>query len=217
MVTLLIQWGLMPVKIICKQCGVEFTVKPSKAAASKYCSIKCSNLGVRTGSFKECDWCGEKVWKFKYQNKNSQNFCSNECKISYQKKQPTAYKGNPYYDGNGYLMVVNKKRERVYEHRMVAEIALGRKLLSSEHVHHIDKVKDNNAPWNLLVLTNSDHQKLHAMENATENAGRWSKKYERCVCCGRTDLKHMGKGMCRNCHQSNYRKTKRGKHHGSKA
>jgi hypothetical protein len=50
---------------------------------------------------------------------------------------------------------------RKYTHRAVAEEALGRPLLRTEHVHHIDRVKSNNVPENLLVLSNANHNKLH--------------------------------------------------------
>jgi hypothetical protein len=50
---------------------------------------------------------------------------------------------------------------RMYIHRKVAEDALKRTLLSTEHVHHIDRVELNNSPENLLVLSDSDHSTLH--------------------------------------------------------
>jgi hypothetical protein len=50
---------------------------------------------------------------------------------------------------------------RKYAHRMVAEEKLGRALLPSEHVHHIDRDKGNNEPINLLVLSHMDHNRLH--------------------------------------------------------
>jgi len=56
---------------------------------------------------------------------------------------------------------VNTIGKRVLEHRLVMEKELGRKLGSWEHVHHIDGDKLNNDPLNLLVLTNSEHRKLH--------------------------------------------------------
>lgn len=38
---------------------------------------------------------------------------------------------------------------------------IGRKLLPNEVVHHIDKDKTNNDISNLLLLTQSEHSKLH--------------------------------------------------------
>jgi hypothetical protein len=50
----------------------------------------------------------------------------------------------------------------VYEHRLVAESFLNRRLYDGEEVHHLDENKKNNHPENLLVLTQSQHAKLHA-------------------------------------------------------
>jgi hypothetical protein len=51
-----------------------------------------------------------------------------------------------------------------HEHRVIAEQMSGRKLLRNEHVHHIDGDKHNNDPSNLMILSASDHAKLHAAE-----------------------------------------------------
>lgn len=50
---------------------------------------------------------------------------------------------------------------RMYAHRHVAERCLGRMLETSEHVHHIDRDEANNDPSNLLVISESNHAKLH--------------------------------------------------------
>lgn len=34
----------------------------------------------------------------------------------------------------------------------------------------------------------------------------WSKKYESCTNCGKTDTKHMAKGLCARCYSEQYRK-----------
>ena len=53
----------------------------------------------------------------------------------------------------------------VLQHRLVAEIALGRYLRSDEVVHHKDRNRRNNLPDNLQVMTNSEHTMLHAKED----------------------------------------------------
>lgn len=55
-----------------------------------------------------------------------------------------------------------------HEHRVIGEKIAGRKLRSDEHVHHIDGDKHNNNASNLVILTASEHGKLHAKK--TKNA-----------------------------------------------
>ncbi len=48
------------------------------------------------------------------------------------------------------------------EHVLVAERSIGRLLRRGvEHVHHINGVKSDNRPENLLVCTKSRHRELH--------------------------------------------------------
>lgn len=73
---------------------------------------------------------------------------------------------------NGYVSVYDEEKGEsndiknyVPEHRKVAEKMLGRKLTDKEIVHHLDEVRSNNSPENLLVLEESQHLKLHAWMN----------------------------------------------------
>ena len=53
----------------------------------------------------------------------------------------------------------------VYEHILVAEIIVGRKLEPKEIVHHLDLTRSNNSPENLLVINKDQHNKLHSWIN----------------------------------------------------
>lgn len=71
----------------------------------------------------------------------------------------------------GYRYLLNKEhpnstsRGYVLEHRLVMEKAIGRVLLSTETVHHIDGNKLNNKLSNLkLIVSTSEHRKLHEKE-----------------------------------------------------
>lgn len=62
-----------------------------------------------------------------------------------------------------YKMVYrNGKTDR--EHRFIAKEMLGRELNTNEVVHHIDGNKRNNAVQNLMVVTRSEHARIHAKE-----------------------------------------------------
>ena len=77
------------------------------------------------------------------------------------------WNGGKNLRSNGYIEIYspnhpNKNaRGYVYEHQLVAEMMLGRYLKENEVVHHIDFNKTNNESSNLIVLTNSEHVKLH--------------------------------------------------------
>lgn len=75
------------------------------------------------------------------------------------------------FDKDGYVLVSGHQNHPhadkdgcVREHVLVMEKKLGRFLTDDERVHHKDEVKDNNAPDNLELTTDSKHARLHAIE-----------------------------------------------------
>lgn len=68
------------------------------------------------------------------------------------------WKGGRSVASNGYVLVrvgvqhhLSDVRGYAYEHRLVAEKILGRRLRAGEQVHHKDKDKANNKPSNIEV------------------------------------------------------------------
>lgn len=70
--------------------------------------------------------------------------------------------GNKRITKQGYVVVQTGRKQRKYEHTIVAEKSIGRPLKRGEVVHHINCIRRDNRPENLLVCTISYHLALHA-------------------------------------------------------
>lgn len=92
--------------------------------------------------------------------KSVQRFCSMPCALTMRTPPKRKLIGKWGLSVRGY--VVRKewrgdKRIAVLQHRMVAEETLGRKLSPDEDVHHINGIKTDNRPENLMVLKHGQH------------------------------------------------------------
>lgn len=143
---------------ICPICGKPFHLSESENRFVNCCSYKCM------GEYRKIFYVGEN--NPNYGNKGSKNpIWKSDKRIS-----PYGYilvrdESHPYRNVDGF----------VFEHRLIAE----RYLLTEENrveingkfylkkgfdVHHKDRNRQNNSPENLLVLTRSEHMKLHHKE-----------------------------------------------------
>lgn len=82
------------------------------------------------------------------------------------------WKGGISKDHDGYIFIYQphhpyaNKMKYVREHRLVVEKYIGRFLKSEEMVHHIDEIKNNNSPNNLMAFINrSAHVRFHINPN----------------------------------------------------
>ena len=91
--------------------------------------------------------------------------------IKFFSKQRTREK-NPNWKGvvikKGYVLIYchnhpfRNHANRVQEHRLIIEKQIGRYLTKKEKVHHLDEIKSNNSPKNLMAFTSeSAHQRFH--------------------------------------------------------
>lgn len=103
----------------------------------------------------KCEKCGSLFYVEPYRVKRAR-YCGFSCK---QSAATIARNIKSRGTGVGYVKVDGR-----HEHRTVAEIAIGRKLLPGEIVHHKNKNKKDNRSENLEVMTQSQHILEHLPE-----------------------------------------------------
>lgn len=109
-----------------------------------------------------CDWCDKKFEKKRSDvNRSNRNFCRPECGQNFKRWTGVC----------GYSPLV----EGVPIHRRIMEETLGRVLTMDEEVHHIDFNHHNNRIENLVVLSKSEHSKIHAAKKERDNYGKFIK------------------------------------------
>ena len=84
-----------------------------------------------------------------------------------QKTGPQSKQYKPHLTKDGYLRMHSAKhpyangRKAIHVHVMIMELSLGRALLASECVHHINGIKTDNRIENLEVMMHSEHSREH--------------------------------------------------------
>jgi hypothetical protein len=120
--------------------------------------------------------------------------------------------GNPNWKGgrtiteHGYVLVkvgfdhhLADVRGYAYEHRLVAEAKLGRRLLPGELAHHDDENKANNSPENIEPVSSlAEHRVLHRKPGCNLRLPGEANPNMSCACgCGGTFPKFDGTGRPR--------------------
>lgn len=123
---------------------------------------------------KACEICGEEFFPMSINTK----YCSKPCSMKANNIKQKAYKQKWYlgttgrtellvrtskerwiHSKNGYVMI-KVDGELVYEHRVLAERALGRPLPKGVIVHHTKAPDDNHGLFKLVICPNQEYHLL---------------------------------------------------------
>jgi hypothetical protein len=138
----------------CKVCGGKL-----RRSGQTYCSAACHKQGRRAGVDKTCEACGKQFYVEPHKAGRSK-FCSLECCYEGKRLKGPGWK---FTRKDGYVAVYYPshpdatKSGFILEHRLVAEQKEGRRILKTEHVHHVNHVRDDNRPENLEIVSPSEH------------------------------------------------------------
>lgn len=77
-----------------------------------------------------------------------------------------AWTGGKRVGKNGYVFIYISPHVYKYEHRVIMEKSIGRKLNRLEIVHHKDFNRTNNSLDNLQIMTTKEHNYLHRNHKA---------------------------------------------------
>lgn len=174
-----------------KQCPFEGCKRVGRPFFDGYCSSSHKKLAKRlvaksTKVVLFCASCDTPVVRNRSQvSEGGKAFCK-RCRKNSGETHPN-WKEGQYVNAAGYRCILHKKRY-VLEHRHTWEQANKACILPWLHstvaVHHINMVKLDNRPENLVLLPSEEHGRIHRLMDC----GRWDEAQNRLVnyLCGQT-------------------------------
>lgn len=176
---------------VCAFCGNTYYRRkhesPARFDRSSVCSNACRINRLRSdpnanGRHKKtqaklCEHCGEPYNRKKRECLDefaARRFCSHSCYAKHNSSsQHYAWRGGLRLRPDGYVRATSAGDK--YIHRLIMESHIGRPLLKNEVVHHINGDTSDNRVCNLVVLTNSEHRKLHCADQPRGAKGEFVK------------------------------------------
>ena len=161
----------------CHQCGRDFERRTHTDRIHRFCSKLCwkQYADIHRVSIEiTCACCGKKFFEYpsnlRQRNKNQKGryCCSRECRYKLIRGEGHySWKGR-YANTFGYIIIRDALIPEefkpmitcghILEHRLVMARHLGRCLLVTEAVHHINGVKADNRIENLEITNRSEHK-----------------------------------------------------------
>lgn len=137
-----------------KFCNKEFYTVDSK---KRYCRFSHGKSSKR--KIFNCRGCNKVIQVIPCFFYLKTHFCSRDCRKLITGNKHPRWKPSSL-NGEGYATFrINGKTRRA--HRVIMEQHIGRKLLPTEIIHHIDGNKVNNSIGNLELTTFAEHTKNH--------------------------------------------------------
>lgn len=131
-------WRGGPATIICQECGASFQKAVCLVATTKYCSKPCRNAVMSRKRM------GAENPSWKPEGRSDQIHKGRL--LLYRPEHPSSAK-------SGYILA----------YRLIMEQHLGRLLLTTEHVHHLNGDPSDNRIENLQLVSASVHRRIHMM------------------------------------------------------
>ncbi|MDI3407675.1 hypothetical protein [Streptomyces cavernicola] len=133
------QGSLVP----CEHCGKERYLSPSLVGVRRFCSMECRSASRRVECV--CMRCGKAAERT---SSRATIYCSRECALAAWQEEATGF-----LRADGYRMISQGfGKPSKGEHRIKIEALLGRPLLSTEQVHHVNGIRHDNRTAGPLAM-----------------------------------------------------------------